>query len=240
MHVQSIRSDDAFKLFWQNVVLKAKNLDVEEPTLHRRRKVPRRYEVGNSTPTTSEVSPEDHYRATYFEALDTVVAQITDRFEQDGYHMYMKFEKFLAGKLDSDESDEVFEFYSDDFVKDDLLAQLDAFRANYSFDEYATIHDIILIVQDMSPGQKVLFKEVIKLITLILVLPATNAVSERSFSAMRRTKSYLRTTMTQQRFNSIMLLHINKDYTDKIDLNVVCNEFRDIKDYRKAKFPIFR
>ena len=50
MHVQSIRSDDAFKLFWQNVVLKTKNLDVEEPTLHRRRKVPRRYEVGNSTP----------------------------------------------------------------------------------------------------------------------------------------------------------------------------------------------
>ena len=133
--------------------------------------------------------------------------------------------------LDSDESDEVFEFYSDDFVKDDLLAQLDAFRANYSFDEYATIHDIILIVQDMSPSQKVLFKEVIKLITLILVLPATNAVSERSFSAMRHTKSYLRTTMTQQRFNSIMLLHINKDYTDKIDLNVLCNEFRDIKDY---------
>ena len=65
-------------------------------------------------------------------------------------------------------------------------------------------------------------------------------MSERSFSAMRCTKSYLRTTMTQQRFNSIMLLHINKDYTDKIDLNVVCNEFRDIKDYRKAKFPIFR
>ena len=64
--------------------------------------------------------------------------------------MYMKLEKLLAGKLDSDQSDEVFEFYSDDFVKDDLLAQLDAFRANYSFDEYATIHDIILIVQDVT------------------------------------------------------------------------------------------
>ena len=48
--------------------------------------------------------------------------------------MYMKLEKLLAGKLNSDESDEVFEFYSDDFVKDDLLAQLDAFTANYSFD----------------------------------------------------------------------------------------------------------
>ena len=97
MHVQSIRPDDAFKLFGKNVVLKAKNLDVEEPTLHWRQKVPRRYEVGNSTPTTSEVSPEDHYRAIYFEALDTVVAQITDRFEQDGYHMYMKLEKLLVG-----------------------------------------------------------------------------------------------------------------------------------------------
>ena len=72
-----------------------------------------------------------------------------------------------------------------------------------------------------------------------MVLPATNAVSERSFSAMGRTKNYLPTSMTQQRFNSVMTLHLNKCYTDNLDLIVVGNEFRDIKEYRKSKFPIF-
>ena len=34
---------------------------------------------------------------------------------------------------------------------------------------------------------------------ILLVIPATNATSERSFSALRRIKSYLRSTMTQDR-----------------------------------------
>ena len=35
-------------------------------------------------------------------------------------------------------------------------------------------------------------------------MPATNSVSERSASALRRTKTYLRTTMTQSRLNNVM------------------------------------
>ena len=48
--------------------------------------------------------------------------------------------------------------------------------------------------------------EVVKLLTLILVMPATNAVSERSASALRRVKTYLRTTMHQDRLNHLMVL----------------------------------
>ena len=40
-------------------------------------------------------------------------------------------------------------------------------------------------------------EEVHCLVSLILVMPATNATSERSFSALRRVKTFLRTTMTQ-------------------------------------------
>jgi len=40
--LQSIRSDQMFDLFWQKIVLQANELEIEEPTLPRRRKVPRR------------------------------------------------------------------------------------------------------------------------------------------------------------------------------------------------------
>ena len=53
---------------------------------------------------------------------------------------------------------------------------------------------------------------------LILVMPSTNASSERTFSAMRRVKSYLRSTMTQERLNHLMILHVHKELTDKLDL----------------------
>jgi len=44
------------------------------------------------------------------------------------------------------------------------------------------------------------------------------AEQERTFSAMRRVKSYLRATMTQERLNHLMVLHIHKSKTDSLDL----------------------
>ena len=177
------------------MVKQAEKLDIQDPILPRRRKVPCRYEIGSTTITDSIITPENHYRIIYFEAFDIVIARITDRFEQEGYQMYSKLEKLLIGKLDND-LDELIEFYGNDFEKDVLLAQLDSFHANYAFGQNVTVHDIIPVIKTMSCAEKLLFKEVVKLISMILVLPATNAVSERSFSAMRRTKNYLRTSMT--------------------------------------------
>ena len=47
-------------------------------------------------------------------------------------------------------------------------------------------------------------------------MPATNAVSERSFSALRRIKSYLRANMSQERLNQSMVLHVHKHLTDPL------------------------
>ena len=59
-----------------------------------------------------------------------------------------------------------------------------------------------------------LLGEIVKLMKLVLVMPATNASSERTFSAMHRVKSYLRATMSQERLNHLMILHAHKDLTD--------------------------
>ena len=44
---------------------------------------------------------------------------------------------------------------------------------------------------------------------MVLVMPATNATSERSFSAFRPIKTYFRSLMLQERLNHLMLLHIH-------------------------------
>ncbi len=64
------------------------------------------------------------------------------------------------------------------------------------------------------------------------VVPATNAVSERSASALRRVKSYLRLTMSQSRLNNLMLLHVHKHRTDNLDLKIRSNEFITGNDHR--------
>ena len=74
---------------------------------------------------------------------------------------------------------------------------------------------------------------------LILVIPATNATSERSFSALKRIKSYLRSTMKQERLNSLMTIHVHKDKTDKLELRAIGNEFVAANAQRTNIFGTF-
>ena len=50
-----------------------------------------------------------------------------------------------------------------------------------------------------------------KLLTIFATLPATTASSERSFSTMRRLKTYLRSPMGEQRLTSLALLSVHRD-----------------------------
>ena len=84
-----------------------------------------------------------------------------------------------------------------------------------------------------------LLSEVVKLITLILVMPATNATSERSFSALKRVKTFLRSSMKQSRLNHLVLLHVHKDITDNLDMIDCANDFVSANEHRQQVFGNF-
>ena len=69
-------------------------------------------------------------------------------------------------------------------------------------------------------------------------MPATNAVSERSFSALKRVKTYLHSTTGDSRLNlveffNLMMLHVHKDRTDTLTLVDEANDFIREKENRK-------
>ena len=67
-------------------------------------------------------------------------------------------------------------------------------------------------------------------------MPATNAESERSYSALRLLKSYLRSTMSQRRLNHLILLKVHKSHVDSLNLVEVANDFITGHDHRKYVF----
>lgn len=71
---------------------------------------------------------------------------------------------------------------------------------------------------------------------LFFVLPVTSATAERSFSTLRRLKTYLRTTMQQERLNNIAILHVHKRETERIDMKTVTDEFACRNDRRRMHF----
>ena len=56
------------------------------------------------------------------------------------------------------------------------------------------IADLLDFFQSLGNARKLLLSEICALGKLMLVMPATNAISERSFSALKRVKTYLRST----------------------------------------------
>ena len=94
-------------------------------------------------------------------------------------------------------------------------------------------------MKGLSKGQKLLIDEVVKFLKLVIVMPTTNAVSKRSFSAMRRLYTYLRTNMSQNRLKNMMVLHVNNEKTDALKLVNVANEFVFGSEHRLKQFGKF-
>lgn len=86
---------------------------------------------------------------------------------------------------------------------------------------------------------RTMLSEVHKLLRLYLTVPITSSTSERAFSILRRLLTYLRATMTEQRLNNCMLLHVHKDLTDDLDLFEIAKDFIIAKEERNRYFGNF-
>lgn len=243
--LQTLRSDANFDLFWKKVEGRRSEWDVEEPQLPRRHKTPRRYEEGSSE-GSFHTTVEGLYRQSYFEVIDFAVSSITDRFDQDGFRVYSNVEQLLfkasSGQNYENEFSVVCDFY-EDLDKEELESQLKVFQTlckeKMEIGERPSVKLLKKILLSLSPAQRSLLNVVILAFHILLVMPATNATSERSFSALRRIKSYLRSTMTQHRLNHLMLLHYHQDLTDLLNMQEVANDFISAKEQRSTVFAKF-
>ena len=114
-----------------------------------------------------------------------------------------------------------------------MKTQLETLSANFPKDKIPSIETIANFIQTTGVS---LYTEVAIILHLILVMPATNANSERSFSVLRRVKTYLRATMSQNRLNNLLLLSIHKELTDTLDTKDVAREFTANSEHRFSMF----
>ncbi|KAF0759629.1 Zinc finger MYM-type protein 1 [Aphis craccivora] len=72
---------------------------------------------------------------------------------------------------------------------------------------------------------KNIYPNMYKLMQVALTLPISSATCERSFSAMRRMKTWLRSSMLQNRFNNLAIISIENDISKKIDKEAILDLF---------------
>lgn len=192
-------------------------VDVEEAFLPRRRKVPAKLAFGPGHTAHQPDTIEDLHRQEYFAVLDHAKGSIEARFDQPGFETYSTMQDMLLQASNGESYDAALAMLKPSYSTDVDFDRLDI--------QLAMLHSTIGPVVSFSEVVKkfkalptmALYSEVKVILQLIMVLPATNAVSERSFSTLRRLKTYLRSSMTQERLQALMTLTTYKENTDELD-----------------------
>lgn len=248
--LENMRNERDFSLLYEKIKLSASKIEaISPPALTRKRRKPNysmlHYVTGNKEATAAAYYPEnpyDHYKPIYYEALDSIVNAIKDRFDQPTFKLFAQVEQlFLKAVAKQDVTDElkVLEtHFKGDYDAESLTAELQLLPTIFEF-EPINLEEVVKVLKSLSREKRMLIRNCVTIIRIILTAGATSATPERSFSMLRRIKTWLRSRMGQKRLNSLSILYDNKAILDEISLIDVANEFVDQHPDRKNTFGCF-
>lgn len=171
----------------------------------------------------------------FFEILDTLKLQMEQRFEN---FKDLEFVSLLYNKK-FPEYKKKFPTNLINLLKTEYPKVFDFTRlcnelsVIYSSEIYKDRSIPEFVKYNVQNGLTETFSESQKLACLILTLPSTTASVERSFSCLKRIKTYCRNSMSEERLSSLAIISIEK----RLLKNLIsgCNEFYDkvIEDFTK-------
>jgi hypothetical protein len=183
-----------FDRFWTKATEMSPN-----PPANRRKRLP-------------NVEVEGSYRRLFFEIVDNLVQQIATRFDDVAQMSFLEL-------IDSKKSHS----YSKNFP----AIAFDSLKKSYGkFFDFPRLRTELIYLycseqmkdKDVAHLRKFIFDrdlvsafpQLAKLCTLVLTIPATSVSVERSFSALKRIKTYIRNSTGQARLSRLALMSIEK------------------------------
>jgi hypothetical protein len=108
---------------------------------------------------------------------------------------------------------------SSDVDLNDLISELSVMRFSIS-DKPMSAMKIFEYVREVDCYPNILIAY-----QLLFTVPVTMASAKRSFSKFKLVKNYLRSHMSQERLNGLAILSFEKILLDKIDIDIIINDF---------------
>ena len=225
--LKTVRSDERFVALFDAAQQEAQKLNIEDITLPRQSRLPRKLNIGYSGQHVFE-NAADYFKPIYCSIIDTAVHSLAIRFDQQSFTAVSALEDcILNGKLT-----DVIQSYPELDVSR-LAIQLPMFRSSY---KYTTVGEAVAVLQSSEAEVQQLFSEVIKVLRCLLVLPATSCEAERTFSSLRRLKTYLRSTMTQKRLNSVAVCNVHQKVLMSVSIEDIMTDFISLHSGRQRTF----
>jgi hypothetical protein len=247
------RTQENFDLLWSRAEIMADEIkeliedtdfNFEDAKVPRLRQPSRRLQalVGEMPEVNAEVeyrAAEDHYRITcYYLSIDKIVAEMKYRFEGNDQEVLLALADIVfSGSPTRENIELVSDFYG---IDSELLGSeknvFENIDADYPDPERKNVAKIVRSM--FENGVHEVLPVVYKVFSILATIPATSCSAERSFSALRRLKTYLQSTMGQERLNSIALMNVERAYANstlKNDMEKIIDIFGQRRN-RKSYF----
>lgn len=242
------RSEEHFKKVWESssVLASANNFEMTVPQ-QRSRKPPsrlRQFLIEETTGCTTVDSSqsqtaEDFYRSTvFYPVIDLVINEMKKRFADDSASALVKGMAACHPSSDNFLDYGLLKPLADAYHLDDdrmLQSQVEICLMSLQGEGIAKPADISSLLQFLSPA---FFPTLRKVLQLALTAPIANVSAERSFSCMRRIRTYVRSTMTEKRLSAIANLAIEADMAKLLDFDKVVNIFSKLPSLRDNSAPL--
>ena len=241
--MQGMRSEEAFTALYNEAQDKAAaaSSTVNPPTAPRITRPPKRLEQCASPAADTAFTGRSSLRRQYYEAVDLLEAELRRRFDQPGLKRLQKLESLILeeGTNTPEEMREALGVYgsaeslpgqsrptASDIKPELLSAQLTVLRsARIITPDVKTVADLAEVIASKGDAVKGMLSEVVRLCRLIMTVPVSAASAERTFSALRRVKTDLRSTMSQPRLSHLMLLHIHQARAFELKPDEILRDF---------------
>ena len=171
---------------------------------------------------TSEVTADNHEftdvkefnRVThYYPALDKIIFELKNRFSENDNKVLCSLGKILTMEKPDEESFQVVsDFYAldEDSLKSDIKI-----LSRVRKERFSSKCSVQCIFKHIVTSQtQILMPEICKAMKIYSVIPATSCSAERSFSCLRRLKTYLRSTMLQERLSNLAIISIEPAFVN--------------------------
>ena len=208
-------------------VAQTKRIDISDENHRSRvRRLPSRLDdsflLEASTSRQITTSADQYKIGLYYPILDSFIAEMERRFSTENIALMRAIQSCSPDSptfLDYDAMLPLIQAYCLDVDTIEMETVL-AKRALKDKD-MTSLSDVIHEVYQL----KAAFPSLLKLLQITQTIAVSTAECERSFSALKRIKTYLRSTMSNDRLSNLAILSIEKDLSKNICLEEVVEEF---------------
>jgi len=157
------------------------------------------------------------------ETVEVYMNEISERFEARNlqplisiYNMINDDKESKSSNLETDKKKEELNIYSKTICFDKLFIELNMYYIIKEANKLDTFDKILASLKEneFRISLKKSFPNIFNLLIIYLTSPLANVTAERAFSGLRRIKTYLRSTMDQNRLSSLAILNIENGNID--------------------------